>query len=296
MKKNRIIASFTIIAILSAVLVSFLVYHYLNPARGIIYVFNDDYQTGQQVTKDMLMPLQVDMSIISGGAKGRMEDQFVTSSGYESIVTSGDTLKMDVAKGMPLTRAMLSKIGGSSIEMNMKPTSIAITIPVNGITGVTNDIQPGAHVNVYFASGMSQEQYVQLILQNMKVLAVYKEEAELSGVSLEVTPDESLELVYAQNYGDVYLGLVDAAGYQSVEEESALTYSPSKLYELSGEQDYEDFLDSLNEEDAGSEEETKKKDDKTSANSTVLSDEEESEDTKDAEGLSDGAATFSIDE
>lgn len=90
---------------------------------------------------------------------------------------------------------------------------------------------------------------IQLILQNMKVLAVYKEDAELSGVSLEVTPDESLELVYAQNYGDVYLGLVDAAGYQSVEEESALTYSPSKLYELYGEQDYEDFLDSVKEED-----------------------------------------------
>ena len=291
MKKNRIIGTFTAISIIAAALVSFLVYHYLNPARGIIYVFNDDYSTGQQVTKDMLTPIQVDMSIISGGAKGRIEDRFVTAGGYESIVTSGDTLKMDVAQGMPLTQAMLSKIGGSSIEMNMKPTSIAITIPVTGITGVTNDIQPGAHVNVYYASGMSQEQYVELILQNMKVLAVYREDADLSGVSLEVTPEESLQLVYAQNYGDVYLGLVDAAGYQSVEEKSQLSYSPSKAYALSDEEAYEEFLNTLDDGATTEGNEKKAEDGKKQETHTEITQESESESP-----AGDGAATFSIDE
>ena len=150
MKKNRIIGIFTAIAIIAAVVVSFAVYTYLNPARGTIYVFNNDYQSGEPVTREILTPVQVDSKVFVGSAGGSINDQFVTGENFSKVVTSGDTLKMNVSKGMPLTPSMLSKIGGSSIEMAMNPQSVAISIPVNNISGVTSDLQSGAVVNLYY--------------------------------------------------------------------------------------------------------------------------------------------------
>ncbi len=274
MSKNRIIAIFSVLAAVSAILTSLLVYRYLSPARGTIYVFNDDYSTGMQVTKDMLSPMQVDSTIITSGARGSIEDQFVSSEDYRTIISAGDTLKMDVAKGMPLTQAMLSMIGGSSLEMNMKPTSVAVTIPVTNITGVSNEIASGSRVNVYMASTASDLQEVDLVLQNMKVLAVYKEDGELSGVSLEVTPEQSLQLVYAENYGNIYLGIIDAGGYQSVEEDESLHYSQEPVYNMDDDVQYQALLDSFTDDGDGS-------------TSTVVEDETES--------LADDISTTDID-
>lgn len=214
MQKNKIIIGFSAASILLTVLVCYLIYSYMSPSRQTIYVFNDSYSSGTQVTADMLTPIQVDSTITVSGRKADVSEQFVTSSEYAEIIKSGDSLRMDVGEGMPLTMSMLSVIGGSSIEMNMKPSSIAVTVAVDNVTGISQDLKEGSRVNVYSTTDTG----VSLILQNMRVLTVNKPDGELSSVTIETDLQQSMQLIYYSIYGKIYLGLVDASGYQAAED------------------------------------------------------------------------------
>ena len=214
MQKNKIIIGFSAASILLTMLVCYLIYSYMSPSRQTIYVFNDSYSSGTQVTADMLTPIQVDSTITVSGRKADVSEQFITSSEYAEIIKSGDSLRMDVGEGMPLTMSMLSVIGGSSIEMNMKPSSIAVTVAVDNVTGISQDLKEGSRVNVYSTTDTG----VSLILQNMRVLTVNKPDGELSSVTIETDLQQSMQLIYYSIYGKIYLGLVDASGYQAAED------------------------------------------------------------------------------
>lgn len=221
MSKNKIITSLIIGAVLFSSLAAFLIYHYMSPSRGTMYVFNDSYSAGDQLTSDMLTPVQVDSKIVVAGKKTDASAQFVTPSEYQALIKSGDSLRMDVSEGMPLTTSMLSVSGGSTVEMNMKSDAVAVTVPVNENTGITNDLKEGSHVNIY----ANLDSTISLIQQNKRVLEVYKDNGTITGVSIEENIDESMELIYAVTNGSIYLGLVDATGYQATEGTDP-TYSP----------------------------------------------------------------------
>lgn len=212
-QKNKIIIFLIGCAVVCSMLATYLIWNFLNPSRSTVYVFNGDYQAGEQITSSMLNPVQVDSTIVVAGASTDVSTQFVTSSDYAEIIRSGDYLRIDVSEGMPLTTSMLSVTGGSTIEMNMTSDSIAVSISVNQFTGVTNDLKAGAKVNIYSCINSS----VQLIQQNKRVLEVFKSDGEITGVAIEETIYESMELIYAVKNGSIYLGLVDGTGYQSSE-------------------------------------------------------------------------------
>ena len=151
----------------------------------------------------MLTPIQVDSTITVSGRKADVSEQFVTSSEYAEIIKSGDSLRMDVGEGMPLTMSMLSVIGGSSIEMNMKPSSIAVTVAVDNVTGISQDLKEGSRVNVYCTTDTG----VSLILQNMRVLTVNKPDGELSSVTIETDLQQSMQLIYYSIMGKFTLAL-----------------------------------------------------------------------------------------
>lgn len=83
---------------------------------------------------------------------------------------------------MPLTTGMLSVSGGSKVEMSMKSDAIAVTVPVNEYTGITNDLKEGARVNIY----ANLDSTVALIQQNKRVLEVFKSnDGVITGVAVE---------------------------------------------------------------------------------------------------------------
>lgn len=239
MSKNKIITIFAVCTLVFSLLAGYLIYRYMTPSRGTIYVFNDAYSAGDQIGAEMLTPIQVDSTIIMAGRSTDVGAQFVTPEEYAGIVRSGDSLRIDVGEGMPLTTSMLSVSGGSSVEMNMTSDAIAVTIEVNKYTAVTNDLKEGARVNVY--SNLNGR--TQLIQQNKRVLEVYKNGSDISGVSLEENIYESMELIYAATNGSIYLGLVDATGYQSSEGEDP-SYAPGDT-EMSyyGEDNFLDYVE-----------------------------------------------------
>lgn len=229
MLKNKVIAGFAAGATLCSITACLLIYNYVAPSRGTIYVFNDSYPAGEQVTSDMLSPIQVDSSIIVAGKKDSINTRFVSPSDYAEVIKSGDSLRIDVSEGMPLTTSMLSVAGGTTIEMNMKSDSVAVTVPVDSNTGVTDGLKEGSRVNIYSC----MDAQTTLIQQNKRILAVYSEDGVITGVSVEENIDESMELIHAATYGQIYLGLVDATGYQAEEGDDpvydpylAVPYSP----------------------------------------------------------------------
>ena len=195
-------------AILVAVVAAVALYLYLTPQKTTVYVFKDNFEAGELLTEEMLTPIQADSSIVVAGNKTDTASRFVTGGDIQTVLNTGDSLRMDVAEGMPLTLSMLSVNGGSSVEMNMDPSKIAVTVPVTAITGVTNDLKEGSRVNIY-ATGVNENGGTTLLFQNMRVLTVQKDaNGGLSSATIEVDANQSLKLIYAANYSSIYFGPV----------------------------------------------------------------------------------------
>ena len=208
--KNKKILSIFIGFIFCSILSAYFIFRFLSPQRTTVFTFNDSYTAGTQITADMLTPIQVDKNILSNGVRGNIDTQFVTLNSYQTILQSGDSLRMDVGKGAPLMTTMLSTYGGSTVEMNMKTTAVGVTIGVNEVTGITNDLKQGSRVNIY----MSIEGATSLILENMRILNVGYSNGVISSVTIECDIEQSLLLINSNTYGSLHLGIVDSTGYQ----------------------------------------------------------------------------------
>lgn len=237
-KKNKKIIVILVIALVVAFIGGIALYIYLVPQKTTVYVFKSNAKAGDVVTEDMLMAVQADSNIFVAGAATDTSTQFVTGESITSVLKSGDSLRMDVSAGMPLTLSLLTANGGSTVEMNMDPTKIAITIPISGVTGVTNDLKPGSRVNIYVTGTDANGSYTTtLAFQNMRILTVTKDSnGSLQSATVETSVEESLRLVYyAASYG-IYLGLIDSTGY-----EFPATNEPS--FSLGGTGNYQDADD-----------------------------------------------------
>ena len=211
MKKNSKILMVLVVALIFTIAAGICTYQILSPQRTTIYVFTDNYKAGTKLTMNMFTPIQVDSKIIVAGARTPISQRFITQVEFAELMRANDSLKSDVGEGTPLVISLLSVTGGNAIEMSMQATAVAATVDVDPITGVTNDLAPGARVNVYvtFHSGGTK-----LLMEKMRVLAVHKGGGSLNGVTLELTNSEAVQLIDATKNGTIYLGLVNAGGYQ----------------------------------------------------------------------------------
>jgi len=212
--KNRKIILILIAAVLTAIAGSICLYHYLVPQKTTIYVFKENVKAGDVINEKMLIPVQADSTIFVAGANTNASERFVTGDNIDAVLKSRDSLRMDVTAGTPLTLALLTTTGGSSVEMNMNPEKIAITIPVSSVTGITNELKNGSRVNVYVTGTFDDTYSTMLLFENMRILNVNKSNESLSSVTLETSIEESLKLIYYTTSGSIYLGLIDSSGYE----------------------------------------------------------------------------------
>lgn len=217
MKRNIKILIVLSVAVVFAVAAGISIYAFLSPQRSTVYVFDGEYDAGTMLTADMLTPVQVDSSIMIAGARAPVGQRFVTSDDLPALLKVGDSLKTNVSEGTPLMLSLLSATGGNAIEMTMQSSAVAVTVSATPITGVTNDLEQGASVNVYvtFHTGKTS-----LLFEKMRVLAVHKDGngGALSGVTLELTNEEAVQLINASSNGTLYFGLVNAGGYEPANE------------------------------------------------------------------------------
>lgn len=222
-KRILVILFFTLVFCVTA---GVLLYRYLTPMQTTIYVFRDNYKAGTIVSNDILVPTQVDSKIAVAGAETDVSTWFVTGNNkHELIEIKENALRMDVAKGMPLTQSMLSIDGGSYIEMTMDDKKVAVTVPVTSISGVTKDLKEGSRVNIY-STGYTNSGTTgtTLIFSNMRILTVDRDsDGDLISATIEVSTEESLKLVEAATYSELYFGLVNGSSYQAPEQD--MTYA-----------------------------------------------------------------------
>lgn len=58
-----------IAVIILAIIAGFASYSYLSSAKTVIYLFADDYSAGTPIEPEMLMPTQIDTSVVYSGIK-----------------------------------------------------------------------------------------------------------------------------------------------------------------------------------------------------------------------------------
>lgn len=207
--KSRKVLIVLALAAVFMLLAGFGVYQLLAPQRTTVFLFNRDYAAGTQLTRDMLTAIQVDSHVVDGGLRQSTGDYFITGGNYNAVLQSAGILRTDVHAGNVLTTSILTTTGGNAIEMNMRQNAIAVTVGVNDISGVTGDLAYGSRVNIY----ASYNAETILLLQNIRVLKTTRSSSGLTSATLELDHEQSLEVIHAQTYGTVHLGLVDANGY-----------------------------------------------------------------------------------
>ena len=224
MNKNAKILIILLLAVVMAVLAGFAVVSFLSPRRATVYVFKSAYSIGTQLTSDMLVPIQVDSSIIVAGREANANEKLITSDELRPLLESGDSLKVSVGEGTPLMRSLLSISGGNSIMMSMAPSSVAVTVSVDNTTGVTQELYSGASVNVYVTSYSGG---TFLLFENMRVLDLNrKTNGELSSVTLEVSNEQAVKLINSTKNGAIHLGLINPNGYQYESGASGILVNP----------------------------------------------------------------------
>lgn len=218
--KNKKIISVIVIAVILCIVAGSGTYMVLSPQRETIYIFRQDCTAGTQITTDILSPVEVDATIVEMGQAENISSSFVTAEEYTKILQDAGTLRYDVAQGTALMKSMLTTYGGSKVEMEMKPSSIAVTVPSDYLSAVTNELGGGSYVNVY--ASYDDGAKTLLILQNIRVLTAPRVDGVLAGVTLEVTHEQSLKLIHAMSYAKITFGLVNGQGYQyTIEEQPA---------------------------------------------------------------------------
>jgi len=215
MSKGKKIMIVIFLAIIFAAIAGYALYVYLTPLKTTIYVYNGDYVAGTTISANMLTPISVDNTIVVNGKQAKASEQYVTASTVNSVVNSGDSLLVNVYKGQALTLADLSVASGTAIEKNMRTDAIAVTINLNSTTGVTNGLRIGSRVNVY----STLDGVTTLLLENMRIVTVNKNNGVLSSVTFECTQEEAVKIIYATQNTSVQLGLVNATEYVPVGQE-----------------------------------------------------------------------------
>lgn len=226
MKSSKL--SYVIIIVL-ALIVAFLSYSYLSTTKTTIFIFNDDYPAGHVIVEDMLTPIQVDANMVVEAFNE--EVRYAIPGNLDEIL--GQYLRFDVVKGTPLMSIHADEQGGARTEKRLNANMVAFTVPVDNITGGSPFIEPESFVNVYVSYDNDFEETSELKYQNVRVIDVlyaetYSETSDsptLSGVTLEIKPEQSVELMHAVEFGRVRIALIKSNHYEEVQVEPYTTGS-----------------------------------------------------------------------
>lgn len=144
----------------------------------------------------------------------------------EGSFTSIDDLTKDgprvalaqIGKHEPIVKSRVTDPGQkASLSTLLEPGMRAVTVRVDDVRGVAGFVMPGDHVDVALTRFDDRQKYTDILLQNVKVLAIdqlageRQEKAQVAkAVTLEVTRDQGQKLILAGGAGSLSLILRQA--------------------------------------------------------------------------------------
>jgi pilus assembly protein CpaB len=195
-------------------------------------------QFGTVISEDKVAEVQWGAEALPPGAFATRQE--LLKDGRRVAIASAE-------RGEPVLRSRITAPGQrGSLSMLLDGGKRAVTVRVDDVRGVAGFIQPNDSVDVVLIrteGGANGQGYSDVILQNMKVLAidqlvgqqVEQASASVKAVTLEVTAEEAQKLLLATNIGRLSLILrqpgeaVANAGRRITEKDLADLPEPPKV-------------------------------------------------------------------
>lgn len=180
-------------------------------AKQRIYVAAADIPSGtvvsDAISRDLLVKQEVPKRYTADSAVASLD-------AYKDQVTIAP-----IGRGEQVTLAKFRRADQSEVAYKLAPDKVAIAVPVDEITGVGGRIEAGDHVVVLatFAPGPGGADISRVLLTGVEVLAVAGEarsgpasSSQKRTITLAVAPGEAEKLVFAEERGRVWIGLIPA--------------------------------------------------------------------------------------
>lgn len=198
-----------VLALIAAVLTAILLFVFLNSLSN----HNEIEKTGifvaaQNITTDK--PITQSMIKLSK----LPNEAILTNTISDASLILGKVAKSEIVAGEQILRSKLITAGdadGSSLSYILKPGMRAITIAVDGVSGVGYMIEPGNHVDIIAQYSQKETAFTKLIVQNVTVLAVDsmlsnkentgEKDTPYSTITLQATPEQVMELSFYEYTG-----------------------------------------------------------------------------------------------
>ena len=180
---------------------------------------------GQFVTKDQLKVAEFPEGSAPANAFASIEEVMGDGGQLRSI-------KKTMEPGEPVLKAKLTGFGErATISSQLAPGMRAFTLKIDTVSGVAGFLLPNDRVDIFLTRGSGAELSTDLIMQNVKVIAVdqfAKQEAGFAKVArtatVEVSPADAQRLALAQSLGRMTMSL-----RQINEEETTEEVAPVKI-------------------------------------------------------------------
>lgn len=122
----------------------------------------------------------------------------------------GQKLARQVSGGLPLMKTDVEMEGTHALEQPLESNHTAMSIPVDNVIGVTPHISVGERVHLYASFEDEAGSHSGLLLRDMPVVGVQREQEsdfpQLEAVTISVRLQEAVLLTHALHYGKVRLG------------------------------------------------------------------------------------------
>jgi pilus assembly protein CpaB len=207
--------SILFIAILSGLISTILFYLMMNAEAAEVEqeeekvrvaVAAEDIEKDQQITEEQVTVKEIPADQLH---EGMVEDAAQPVQQYALVeIKQGEVLMQHRMQHKEEETDVVSR----KINDGQRGTSIEVTY----VTGISNLIQPEDYVDVFLITGDDEHTETELILEKIRVLAIGEQMTEektdgseeyYQAVTLEITPEEALEVIHANARGDLHLAL-----------------------------------------------------------------------------------------
>lgn len=198
-----------IIALIAAILTASLLFIFLNSLSNHKEVETTGVLVAaQNIPKDI--PITKDMVTLS-----ELPDEAILEDAVaDSSMAVGKVAKAEIFAGEQILRSKLITAGdtdSSTLSYTLKPGMRAITVAVDGVSGVGYMIEPGNRVDIIAQYNQQDIAYTKMVVQNVTVLAVDSNlsnkietgeaDAPYSTITLQVAPEQVLDLGFYEYTG-----------------------------------------------------------------------------------------------
>lgn len=185
-------------------------------AKTTIVIASQTLPFGTVLTKENLREVEWSAPVVPEGAFGSVVD----------MLKDGERVTLaSIARSQPVLAAHITRPGQkASLSALIGPGMRAVTIRVDDVRGVAGFIMPGDRVDVVLTRTEEKHSFTDLLLQNVKVLAIdqianeRQDKAQVAkAVTVEVSAEQGQKLVLAGGAGVLSLILREVGAAHSPE-------------------------------------------------------------------------------